>query len=239
MSSIVLDVAIPVRERPHRLRPVLDAVLAAATVPTRVIFLADHDDLPTLEVLARLDALHAICPFARGWDTATFSSKVNVAYRTFDAPFLAMFGDDVHPVRGWDREVLDVFARSRSTGVVSTNDLTNPRVMAGRAATHPVVARGYVESYRTATADDPAGPLPDPVLSEAYRHAYTDGELVHVARARGAFEPCLPAIVEHLHPQRGHPTDGIYRLGRSFHARDRATQRKRLAAFDARRQAIA
>ena len=231
MTPPVLDVVVPVLWRPERLRPVAAAIAAATTVPYRLTFVADPDDLATREELLEAGLRFLIAPPSPPWERATWSSKANLAYRELEppAPYLAIFGDDVKPHPEWAERVLAVFASDPEAGVVGTNDLCNPRVMAGRHATHPVISRAYVERHGGATADGA-----DPLFSEAYRHAYTDGELVYVAKARGAFRPCLAAVVEHLHPQRGFSSDRVYELGRSYLLTDRATQKARLRAFDAR-----
>jgi len=232
MTPPVLDVVVPVLWRPARLRPVAAAITAATSSSHRLTFVADADDLATREELLAAGLRFLIAPAVPRWGRATWSSKANHAYRELEprAAYLAIFGDDVKPAAGWDLRVLEVFASDPGAGVVGTNDLCNPRVMAGRHATHPVISRAYVERHGGATADGV-----DPLFSEAYRHAYTDGELVHVAKARRAFRPCLDAIVEHLHPQRGFESDRVYELGRSYLLTDRATQKERLRRFDAAR----
>lgn len=223
-----IDVVIPVLGRPHRVGPVFQAVMRAATVPTRVTFMVDVTDQDTVDKVRDLGVPWLPARHARGWTTATFASKVNQAFEHLDAPYLAAFGDDVEPVRGWDAEVLATFERHPRAGVVGTNDRNNRRVVAGITTTHPVIRRAWVTGYGSATMDGL-----DPIFSEAYRHAYCDGELVHVARSRGAFKPCLTAFVPHTyHPQQGGQDDDTYRLGRSFMTKDKSTQRKRLSTWD-------
>lgn len=230
MTPLVLDVVVPVLWRPHRIRPVAEAIARATSSRYRLTFLADADDVETREELLAAGLPYLVAPPVPKWGRATYGSKVNEAYRRLDAPFLAVLADDVVPSNAWDRHALEVFGRHPDAGVVATNDLHNLRSIVGVTATHPVIRRGYVEHYGSATTDGTG-----PVMSEEYRHNYVDGELVYVARSRGAFRAAPRAILRHEHYQNGAPDDETYRVARQHIKADKATQARRIRAFDARR----
>ena len=107
-------------------------------------------------------------------------------------------------------------------GVVGTNDLGSPRVMAGEHATHSLVTRSYADEF--GTIDEPGK-----VLHEGYVHEFVDDELVATARFRSAWAFAVDSHVEHLHPCWGKaPMDRLYagqseriRAGRKLYDRRR------------------
>jgi hypothetical protein len=102
--------------------------------------------------------------------------------------------------------------------VVGTNDLGNPRVLAGEHATHLLIRRSYVDE-QGASWDGPGV-----VAHEGYRHWYVDDEIVTSAKQRGVWQMALGSVVEHFHPLFGKAEqDDVYRLGQSFAQTDRAT----------------
>lgn len=222
----LLDVVVPVLWRPQRILPVARAIAAATRSDHRLTFLADADDLETREELLAHGLRYLVGPIVPAFGRATYASKVNHAYRQLEAPFLAVLADDVEPAPGWDLEALAAFERHPDAGVVATNDLLNLRTIVGIHATHPVIRRAYVEAHAGATADGA-----DPVLSETYRHNYVDGELVYVARSRGAFRAAPSSIVRHVHYQNGAPDDRTYQAARAHLSRDRENQKRRIRAF--------
>jgi glycosyltransferase involved in cell wall biosynthesis len=228
VTSVRLDVVVPVLWRPDRIRRVAEAIGRSTVTPHRLTFLADEDDDATLEELQAAGLPHLVAPPVPRWGRATYGSKVNLAYRELSAPFLAVLADDVEPANAWDRHALEVFDRHPDAGVVGTNDLHNLRSIVGVTATHPVIRRSYVEEHDGATVDGTG-----PVMSEEYRHNYVDGELVYVARSRGAFRAAPRAILRHVHYQNGAPDDATYRVAREHLKADRATQSRRIASFDA------
>jgi hypothetical protein len=136
----------------------------------------------------------------------TFAEKVNLGYRETTEPWLFLVGDDVRFHPGW----LDhaQAAAGDRFHVVGTNDLGNPRVLAGEHATHLLIRRKYADGWGVSWDG------PGVVAHEGYRHWYVDDEIVTAAKARGVWAPCLDAVVEHLHPFFGKAaTDEVYRLG--------------------------
>ncbi len=118
--------------------------------------------------------------------------------------------DDLRFHRGWLAAAQA--ALGPGIGVVGTNDLGNPRVMAGEHATHFLVTREYADR---GLIDGKPG-----LLFEGYAHEYCDDELVGTAKHRGAWAFAEGSRVEHLHPTYGKaPMDASY-----------AAQRQRMRA---------
>lgn len=130
--------------------------------------------------------------------------------------WLFLVGDDVRFHPGW----LDhaQAAAGDQFHVVGTNDLANPRVMAGRHATHLLIRRSYVDEMG-ASWDGPKT-----VAHEGYRHWWVDDEIVAAARQRGVWAMAINSTVEHLHPAWGKgEQDEVYELGQSHAEQDKAT----------------
>lgn len=127
---------------------------------------------------------HAVGDYAR---------KINAAFLVSDAPFLFTGADDLDFHEGWCEAALRRMEDPR-IGVVGTQDLGNPVVLAGEHSTHSLVRRSYV--YHPGAVIG----MPGAVLNPDYPHEWCDNELVATAQARGAFVFAEDSIVEHLHP---------------------------------------
>jgi len=105
-------------------------------------------------------------------------------------------------------------------GVVGTNDLCNPKVIAGKHSTHFLIASWYAE---LGGVDRPG------VFHEGYSHQFVDNEVIAVAKARGAYAHADGAHVRHLHPlfNEDVPMDDTYRKGLSGFEKDQARFRAR------------
>jgi hypothetical protein len=152
---------------------------------------------------------------------ATFAERMNTGYAATDEPWLLVVGDDVVFRPGW-LDHAQAVARDKYH-VIGTNDLGNPRVIAGEHATHMLIRRSYVDEIG-ASWDGPKN-----VCHEGYRHWYVDDEIVTAAKQRDAWAMALGSVVEHLHPAWGKAeNDDIYELGQSAAAKDRALFEKRM-----------
>lgn len=216
-----LAVLCPVLGRPHRVRPFLDAV-ERATPGARVLFLADHDDTAELEAIERESVRGDLCV---KWDTGggSYGAKVNRGVRLTGEPFVLFGADDIEPRPGWFEAAKAKLVEG--VGVVGTNDLCNPRTATGDLATHPLVARWYLE---LGAIDSPGKPL-----HEGYLHEFVDQEFTETAKHRGAYAHAPDAIVEHMHPDAGKaPTDALYdaRPGRMRQGRRLYRRRQHLWA---------
>jgi hypothetical protein len=139
-------------------------------------------------------------------DAVSFAQRVNVGYRHTDEPWLFLVGDDVQFRRRWLTNARLV--ASRRWHVVGTNDLANPRVLAGEHATHLLVRRSYVDEVG-ASWDGPKV-----VAHEGYRHWFVDDEIVAAAKLRGVWTMARSSVVEHMHPLVGKSElDDVYEIG--------------------------
>lgn len=184
--------------RPHRVRPLVRSL--HETVPgARVLFLLSPQDHPVRAAVKRSGYDSVAVPYNPQGD---FARKINFGYRMTTEQLIFCGADDLNFHPGWFEA-----AAARLTdgvGVVGTNDLGNPRVLAGEHATHWLVTRTYADTYGTADA-------PGQILHEGYWHEWVDDELVATAKHRGAYAFAEDSIVEHLHPNWGKaPNDGMY-----------------------------
>jgi hypothetical protein len=148
-----------------------------------------------------------------------YARKINVGFRKTTEPLVFLGASDLlfHP--GWFEAATAQLADG--IGVVGTNDLGSPRVMAGDHSTHSLVTREYVERFGTIDC-------PGKVLHEGYEHEYVDDELVLTAKHRGAWAFAADSHVEHLHPSWGKaPSDAMYsQQRRRMHRGRRVFQRR-------------
>jgi glycosyltransferase involved in cell wall biosynthesis len=206
-------ILVPVLGRPGRVATLLQSIAAATPEPHRVLFIADPDDHETLEAIAATSAA-VIAP------GGSYAQKINAGIAHTDEPLLFLGADDLtfHP--GW----LPAAAAhlTATIGVVGTNDLANPRVIAGEHATHSLVTRAYVAQ---GTIDGPG------LLHEGYRHNFVDDELTATAKSRRAWAFAADSHVEHHHPDWGTADrDATYARGRATWRIDRRlwARRRRL-----------
>lgn len=205
MSELVW--LVPVLARPHRVRPLLEAI-EATTPSARVLFLADPDDAAECAAIRRERARRALRVDAIACG-GNYAEKINAGIRATGEPLIFFGADDLRPYPGWLAAAKE---RLQSpVGVVGVNDLIERK---RTHATHFLVTREYAESE---TVDGATGPL-----HEGYRHWWVDDELIATARSRGAYAYARRAVVEHIHPQAGKaPDDDTYRRGREHRRSDR------------------
>jgi glycosyltransferase involved in cell wall biosynthesis len=221
-------ILVPVMRRPENVAPLVESWRDAGDV--ELYFVCDEGDRE------EIDAVHAagLEPLLsnRG---PSFAQKINSGLEQTSEPWVFVCGDDVRFHNGWLHEARKVSDRF---DVIGTNDTTgqvkNPEVAAGRHADHFFVRRAYVEKYG-ACLDGPGVLAP-----EAYRHWYTDKEIVQLAKARGVFTPCLTSIVEHLHPgydgnEAARDADPAYRVASEHGEQDRRTFLQRLPLIEMQR----
>jgi len=170
-----------------------------------------------------IDAWHAAGATILLDEGTTFAERMNIGYTATDEPWLFVVGDDVVFRPGWLDHAQSVAGDKHH--VVGTNDLGNPRVIAGEHATHMLIRRSYVDEVG-ASWDGPKN-----VCHEGYRHWYVDDEIVTAAKQRGVWAMALGSVVEHMHPAWGKAEDDdVYELGQSHAPEDRALFEKRTRA---------
>lgn len=205
-------VLVPVLGRPLNAAPFMTSLRASGADLAKVYVIADLDDTATREAWEGAGANVLGYEFSGG--PGTFAQKANIGYTITSQPWMLLVGDDVKFHPGW----LDHAQHAARDGahVIGTNDLHNPRVVAGEHATHLLVRRAYVDE-RGASWDGPKV-----VCHEAYRHNFVDDEIVRVAQQRGVWAMAKDAKVEHLHPAwGGAESDDVYALGMSSFDADR------------------
>jgi hypothetical protein len=155
------------------------------------------------------------------WAPGDFARKMNAGYKNTTAPWLFLVGDDVHFHPAWLDHAEHV-GNLQQVNVVGTNDLGNPRVVAGEHATHMLIRRSYIDEHG-ASWDGPGV-----VCHEGYSHWYVDDEIVTAAKLRSTFAMALGSVVEHLHPiwDKGED-DATYELGQSTAKQDAQLWRQR------------
>ena len=200
-----LAILVPMLGRAHRVAPLVDSI--RATCDARILFLVSPDDRVVRDAVdvAGCERLEV-----RRLPSGDYARKINAGYRHTTEPLLFLGADDLlfHP--GWYEAATAALAPG--VGVVGTNDLGSPRVMAGEHATHSLVTRAYADEHGTIDG-------PGEILHEGYQHEWCDDELVGTAKMRDAWAMALDSHVEHLHPN-WHPDvpmDALY-----------AAQRKRM-----------
>ena len=201
MSDVA--VLVPMLGRPHRVEPLLESI-TATTPGARVLFLLSTGDVAVHEAVTVAGADHLDID---GPSCGDYARKINTGLRHTVEPLLFLGADDLRFHPGWLEAATAKLAPG--VGVVGTNDLGSPRVIAGNHATHSLVTRDYAERF--GTIDEPGK-----ILHEGYPHEYVDDELVGTAKHRGAWAFAVDSHVEHLHPAWGKaPTDGMYQRQRS------------------------
>lgn len=186
-----IAVLVPVLNRPGNVAPLLESFRKTTNGSDAALyFIADTDDEE--ELAAIFEAEGQVLPATRG---STFAQKINAGVAQTREPWVFVCGDDVRFREGWIDEARKL---SHRYDVIGTNDTAgatkNPDVAAGRHADHFFVRRSYIERYGASLEG------PGVLAPEAYRHWYTDKEIVQLAKVRAAFSPCLESVVEHLHP---------------------------------------
>ena len=184
-----LVILVPMLGRAHRVPPLLDSI--EATCKARVLFLVSPGDKAVYDAV---DAAGCERVEVRKLPQGDYARKINTGYRHTTEPLLFLAADDLcfHP--GWYEAA--VAKLTAGIGVVGTNDLGSPRVLAGEHATHSLVTRDYADEHGTIDG-------PGEILHEGYPHDWVDDELIGTAKSRGAWAMALDSHVEHLHPNWG------------------------------------
>lgn len=189
-----IAILVPVLDRPHRVRPLVESCAAASTLVRRIVFLVsieDHAQVSAVRhaTLAMPDFVEALlCTFPLG--PGDYARKINHGITGTDEEWVLQAADDLRFHPGWDEAAMAKAAPH--IGVIGTNDLGNPLTRAGRHATHSLIRRTYVEQH--GTIDEPGK-----ALHEGYSHCWVDNELVETAIARRAWASARRSHVEHLH----------------------------------------
>lgn len=197
MVDRVVAIIVPMLGRPHRIVPLLESI-EATTPMARTLFVVSPDDAAVHAELDRVGAERITVPYSPG----DYARKINTGYRYTTEPLLFTGAIDLRFHHGWlDQATSHLEA---GIGVVGTQDLGNPRVIAGEHSTHSLITRAYADTYGTADA-------PGEIYHEGYWHEMVDDELVETAKSRNAWAFAHRSIVEHEHYDWGKaPLDDLY-----------------------------
>lgn len=202
-------VIVPVMGRPQNAAPFMASLKASTNRATVYAIVGPEKEAGKSAVAWRKAGAEV-----RVCKGSTFAQKVNYAYQVTIEPWLLLVGDDVRFRPGW----VEAAQKVGTASVVGTNDLANPRVVAGEHSCHPLIRRSYIDEVG-ASWDGPRV-----VCHEGYGHWFVDDEIVTAAKQRGVWGFAPDAVIEHLHPIWGTaPDDETYRLGQSKAAKDKAT----------------
>lgn len=229
----MITALIPVLSRPQNVRPLIESFLAHSREDSRLVFIAqggDSEEINTINEatgpkLRRLDA-HQVWMIEIDSYATRWSAKLNAAHRaictlfwssdlTVKPDWYLLGADDLRFHKGWDdNPALEVLMARPEIGVIGTNDMGNPAVMAGKHSTHPLIRRTYVETQGIMEGLNMIAP-------ECYNHNFVDNEIVGLACKRKAYAHCHDSKIEHMHPvwNKGE-MDSTYKLGISKYRDD-------------------
>ena len=209
----MIDILVPVLGRPRNAAPLVESIRDSTRGVTHcIIFLCSPgDDAQIDQALQWGDVVIVVTHQPEGGD---YARKINIGIKDSKMPWILMGSDDLHFEPGWAEEALEV-AEQTGKRVIATNDMANPEVMRGRHATHPLVARSYIEEYGTIDAEG--------FYCEEYDHQCVDVEATETAQARDEFAFAKNSIVRHMHPifNRAVEMDQTYRKALEHGQRDR------------------
>lgn len=209
----MIDILIPVLSRPRNAAPVVESIRESTSrVAHRVLFLCSPGDRAQID--AALEVADDVIVVDHRPGPGDFAKKSNIAIKETRYPWLLFGADDLQFHDGWAEAALETAAETGKR-VIATNDKANPEVMRGRHATHPLVARSYIEEYGTIDGEG--------FYHEGYSHQCVDVEATETAQARGEFAFSAGSVVRHLHPifNRHVPMDSTYEKALRDGQRDR------------------
>lgn len=209
-------VIVPVLNRPQNAAPFMASLKASQANATAYAVIGNAD---AASMVAWTKAGARII----GTNKQTFAEKVNEAFPLTTEPWVLLVGDDVRFHSGWLAAAQKVGA---SASVVGTNDLGNPRVLAGEHSCHPLIRRVYIKE-QGASWDGPGV-----VCHEGYGHWFVDDEIVTAAKQRGVWGFAPDSVIEHLHPlwKKG-AMDLTYELGATKSEADKALFQARFEQY--------
>lgn len=217
--SDTLAILVPVLNRPQNIAPLIDSFLNNCPRTSTLNFLSDaRTDQEEYETYCkectyiRLGEDYERIIWQQTTNLITWPEKINEGIKRINADWYLCGADDIRPHKGW-WEAANHLRENPQIGLIGTNDLGNPRVLAGEHTTHPLIRRTY---YLQGGLDG------ESLIPQFVKHWYVDDILVATAKKRNAWAFCPDAIIEHLHPywEKGE-WDSTYSLGESSATEDR------------------
>lgn len=214
-----IDVIVPTLGRPQNAKRFMDSLRASTGLATAYA-MCDEDDVASQDAWREAGAIVYT-------GKHTFPEKCNLGLKASEgspSPWVLIVGDDVEFRPGWWDEAFE--AAGDTYDVIGTNDLGNPRVVAGEHATHIVLRRSYIDKVG-GSWDGPGS-----IAHEAYKHWFVDDEIVQAAKQRGVWTSAHKSVIEHFHPAWGKaPDDETYRHSQEGRFTDEVLFRKRQEEF--------
>lgn len=200
---------VPVLDRPANVAPLV-ASWANGGAPGLLLFLTSPGDEQEVRAIDAADGNWLEC------ESVPWPTKINEGVAATESEWVLLAADDVEFAPGWWEATASLRAQPE-VGVIGTNDLANPRVMAGDHATHWLMRRSYITECGTIDA-------PGLAVHPGYRHWYVDDECHWTAKSRGAWAFCAEAHIKHHHPYFDERVawDDTYALGESKTLEDQA-----------------
>ena len=220
--SADLAILVPVLGRPHRVKPLLEAIEASTPGRPSVLFLADSGDDAEIAAIEEHEDDYPGVLVLLNLEGGNYAEKINRGVGVTSGPFVFCGADDLGFKPGWFEAAKA--AMTDGMEVVGVNDLLRRRPRRRGHATHFLMTRAYAERP---TIDGGRGPL-----HEGYGHNFVDDELIATASSRGAYAYAASAHVEHLHwMNRQAEMDETYQRGRQLFDADRIRFQEREALW--------
>ena len=221
-------ILIPVLNRPHRVAGLVNNIFDTSPDNVSILFICSPGDVGEMEAVkkaARGKAVGMLTLNVRP-QHGDYARKMNAGYKATTQPWLFLGADDLRFHPGWLEAAGALI--DDDIQVVGTDDMGNPRVIAGKHSTHTLVTRSYVDEYGTIDERNK-------MLHEGYPHEFVDDEFVGTAKYRGAFAFAFDSKVEHLHPNWGkNDTDVLYSAAPQRLEKAREVWRRRCHLFGMR-----
>lgn len=209
----MIDVLVPVLDRPQNVAPLVESFLATSSPLDEITFICSKRDRAQIQACRASGQRVLVLPEESGF--ADYAKKMNYGYANTERDFLFLGSDDITFTPCWSEAALQVMGDTRC--VVATNDQLNSAVKRGQFGTHCLVRRSYV--------DDPGASCDGPgfIIHPGYDHNFVDRELCHLAESRGVYGFAKGSIVRHRHHLgRTAPFDATYEKGQRNFRQDQA-----------------
>jgi len=189
----MIDILIPVLNRPQNAQPVVDSIRANTTVDHTITFICSYGDDDQVDACWNTNARPlAMATWPPGPGDA--AKKWNLGFRVTEGEFVFTAADDVTFTPGWDTAILAEAERT-GAGMVGSQDDANPLVKKGKHSTHSLFRRSYIDEVGGTFFDGPGI-----VYHEGYDHQWIDTEAVKAAMDRGEWAFARKSVVRHHHP---------------------------------------
>lgn len=207
-----ITVIIPTFGRPHRMADLVKNIHENTTVPHKILFAVEPDDIATQEAITAAGEKFIIS------DTpGTHTGALNTAYKHVEDSYMLFGNDDFNFHPQWAEKALELM--HDPIKVVGINDGSG----SSRCNTFFLVDKSYI--------DEQSGVIDTPgvIFYPGYNHNYADQEFWETAEKRKVYAAAQDSIVEHMHPGYGKaPKDETYHKSDRTAEADKDTFNSRL-----------